>query len=604
MAIPKTIFQISDIKPPRYVIDKIKSYSDGWQYICFNNKEMMEYIENMPPIIGFEKACDIYKTITSQKNRDLFFRYFYLYINGGVFIDNAGMIETNIEDIILEYSFCYVDLTFKKNTYYNQFIGCNTKNPIIKKILFNIYTIDKIFLNTDPFWIENTFYDIIDNNQEQLVNSKKYKELYSDDNKTIIYNDNGDMLYSFYYSDLVVKTNTIIKKQKPLYISETKIGLTFILPNQIGDMYSDGIKQNVLYLYELLKNIGYDVYFIVPDNFKNTCSLNETDYKNLFYYNDTKLVELMNILQIDFDIVINMGFYIDNAHLRIMKYTGTKIIGYFCGNNYIIESEKVLYNHNKNYGIYKTIKGSEDFPIYDKIWCIPQMYNTNKYYWQVIHRCECIEIPFIWSNYTIELSRKITENSIKEYEKRGNEKSIAILEPNLSIMKSFIPPLLICENYYRENKSNIKRVYLNNISEEKKEIKIEVVVDYVNQFDLFFDSKLSIEGRFNTLFVMSNYADIVVSHQWENNLNYLYLELAWMGYPVVHNGSLCKDVGYYYEGFNYEMGKNVLKYAIDNHDDNIQGYIEKNRKVIDRYLPSNLKLQEKYSVLIDNLFDE
>ena len=101
---------------------------------------------------------------------------------------------------------------------------------------------------------------------------------------------------------------------------------------------------------------------------------------------------------------------------------------------------------------------------------------------------------------------------------------------------------------------------------------------------------------------MANHADIAVSHQLENPLNYLYLDLAWMGWPVVHNAHLCKDVGYYYEGFNYEEGGNVLLDVINNHDKNADEYLKRNREIIDRYLPINKKLQESYKILIDNLF--
>ena len=87
--------------------------------------------------------------------------------------------------------------------------------------------------------------------------------------------------------------------------------------------------------------------------------------------------------------------------------------------------------------------------------------------------------------------------------------------------------------------------------------------------DLFKEKKITSESRYNTLEFMSKHCDIAISHQWENPLNYLYLDLAWMGWPILHNASLCKDVGYYYEGFNYEEGGNVLLDVINNHDKNV-----------------------------------
>ena len=102
---------------------------------------------------------------------------------------------------------------------------------------------------------------------------------------------------------------------------------------------------------------------------------------------------------------------------------------------------------------------------------------------------------------------------------------------------------------------------------------------------------------------MSEHASIAVSHQWENNLNYVYFDLAWMGWPIVHNASLCKNIGYYYDEFNYEEGGNKLVEAL-NHDSDLDNYIMKNRNAINPFLTTNIDLQNKYIKLISNLFVE
>ena len=92
-----------------------------------------------------------------------------------------------------------------------------------------------------------------------------------------------------------------------------------------------------------------------------------------------------------------------------------------------------------------------------------------------------------------------------------------------------------------------------------------------------------------------------LSHTLENPLNYLYLELAWMGYPIIHNGYLCKDVGYYYDGYNYEEGGALLDHVIQKHDSNLEEYLGKSRTNIMKYLPTNEKSMELYKLLISNL---
>ena len=177
-------------------------------------------------------------------------------------------------------------------------------------------------------------------------------------------------------------------------------------------------------------------------------------------------------------------------------------------------------------------------------------------------------------------------------------------------MKWCGPSLLSCENAYRKlnNKSLITNVFINNTLNRNTDSSInkfnmDAFTFYVNNLDICSDKKLTTEGRYNTLSFMNSYADIAVSHQWENNLNYLYFDLAWMGWPIVHNASLCSDVGYYYPEFNYEEGGNKIIEAIKTHNENKDKYLENNRKAIDRFLPSNKNLQIKYIKLINDLFE-
>ena len=265
-------------------------------------------------------------------------------------------------------------------------------------------------------------------------------------------------------------------------------------------------------------------------------------------------------------------------------------------NIYLPDSEKMLYNKGKGINNY-----NKDFlNMYDQIWVIPQMINTNLHYLQTLYRTKTIGVPFVWSPKAIDFSAKTSniENIDELLYKPKDYTKIAIFEPNLSLMKWCVPALLVCENAYRIEK-NIDHVYLNN-TKDHNNLQMDEVQKIVNSLDLHSDKKITSESRFNTLFFMKNYASHAVSFQMENNLNYLYFDLAWMGYPIIHNANLIKDIGYYYEQFNYEDGGKLLNKVIKNH--NFDTYIKKNRLLISKYIPSNKELQNKYKILIDNLF--
>ena len=313
-----------------------------------------------------------------------------------------------------------------------------------------------------------------------------------------------------------------------------------------------------------------------------------------------KFVENKNMVIFPFDVIILLSFLVSNDILLTLKNNNVKNVLYSCGNDHFINCEHVLYNRPGN--LITTCIHKQ--PTLEQVWIIPQMVNTTLQYHKTFQRCKCVEVPFIWSHVLLdEISKK--NNKDFKYAKRPGLKKLGIFEPNLSIMKWAMPAILVCENAYRIVPDKIKHVYVTNVTNaiESKRFEKEPFEKLISTFDLRIDSKISIEGRYNIMeFMSEQQCDIAVSYQMENNLNYLYLDLAWMGWPVVHNANLCKDIGYYYEDFDYEMGGKVLVNTIMFHDDNDKEYMEKNRKLIDRYLPTNKILQSKYTKLIDDLF--
>jgi hypothetical protein len=375
-----------------------------------------------------------------------------------------------------------------------------------------------------------------------------------------------------------------------------KIGITFDVPDSPMSMFSNGIRQNAFYLTELLVNIGYDVELIILSNFDKI--------SNVYGYDSAryKCVDFKEILERNYDVVIQFAFQLPTNVAVQLKMNGVKLVAYNCGNSYLITLEETVFSKKHGYGqqhVYFAPYGK----VFDEIWSIPQMVNTNLYYWKTLYRCDVKEVPFIWSNIAVNQleSEMKKEGGTLQCVNRGPEKKLGIFEPNMNTFKWFWPALLVCENSYRISPEKIKHVYVTNILDKKEKLNMDLINNLVKALDLKRDSKISIEARWNTLQFMADHCDVAVSHQWENPLNYLYLDLAWMGWPIIHNAHLCKDIGYYYDGFNYEEGGKVLSDVINNHDKDIPGYMQRNRELIDRYLPTNKKLQEKYIKLFDQL---
>jgi hypothetical protein len=100
----------------------------------------------------------------------------------------------------------------------------------------------------------------------------------------------------------------------------------------------------------------------------------------------------------------------------------------------------------------------------------------------------------------------------------------------------------------------------------------------IQTFDLFKEGKISAESRYQTAYMLTQHLDVLICHQLLNPLNYLYLDAAYLGYPVLHNAPMCKDLGYYYEGSDTVEASKILNYILTEHDKNIDEYNEKNDK--------------------------
>lgn len=600
MPIPKNIIQTSTHKHPKYVADLFKNkFPSDFTYKYYTEDEIIGFFQSNY-LEEFKNIADRYVELKHDSDKIDLFKFYYLYLKGGIYVDYFSIPTQNLDININKFNFVAVK-SYRNILASNSILGTEPNNPIIYLSLKHLYLAD---LNQMDQSIKNNF--LLNNIQnielpnKQIFIEQKNDSIYDKSIESIVVDEsnNGFILNYPSYSIIKSPVELPIKMKKPL--NQIKIGISFDMPENFESLYCNGIRQNILYFNELLLNIGYDAYFVVKDHkLKNP----DTNGK-IFYDKRFKPIGESDIFTINFDIFIVMGYELTTYVLSQMKYMKTKIVLYQCGNAYIIDSENTLYKQNVlPVPEYSRIRGLN---IYDEIWSIPQMANTNQHYWKTLYRCDCLEVPFVWSNVLLDIVEKnlrISSGLESLYTKRNNsnvKKRIAIFEPNISIMKWGLPALLVCENSYRTNKNLIENVYFNNVyNKDNTLINKDNLNKLVSGLDLFVDGKISIEARYNILYFMSRYADYAVSHQWENNLNYIYLDLAWMGYPIIHNASLCKDIGYYYPEFNYEIGGQKLTEALNLHDLNAQAYLEKNRKIIDRYLPSNKELQNTYRNLLD-----
>ena len=378
-----------------------------------------------------------------------------------------------------------------------------------------------------------------------------------------------------------------------------KIGITLALKSYSESIWTNGMKQNVLMFAHMLKNSknNYEVCIL------NTIKLEDEKTPKPNYLSDLE-VYFFDDKYMEMDLIFMMGAQVHESKiLKFKEDKNKKYVAYKCGNNYIINTEKVLFEENKKkYIEYETA--------FDELWYIPQQHETNFGFFTTVYRTDAIMVPFIWHHKFLLQSVKDIERNHKEgkykkgykYVPHKEQKTIGVMEPNINIVKYALIPSLIVEESYRSDigKDKIRSLMITNADKLKSNYEF---MGIVKSFDLFKDKKISAESRYQTAFILTQHLDVLVCHQVLNPLNYLYLDAAFLGYPVLHNAPLCKDLGYYYEGSDTVEGSKQLNYILTEHDNNLTEYHERNDEVLQRYHADNEILVETYDKMIYNLFN-
>ena len=182
--IPKIFVQCSREPIKKENIQQISKYVDlnSWIYYSFTDETIISYfIQN--PLDEFPNIVEKFNSFIKGPHKADLFRYYFLYLNGGVYIDSDVIIYKNIDDIIKsDTTFFTVNSVVFPGSCFQGILGCSRKNPIIYDALCNCYNVDNDILIMNYHYFCKYLYQTIiieDNSQEIIsrrINPKYNKE--------------------------------------------------------------------------------------------------------------------------------------------------------------------------------------------------------------------------------------------------------------------------------------------------------------------------------------------------------------------------------------------------------------------------------------------
>jgi len=184
LKITPVLFQTSKTKVEDYVLEMIKrKLGNKWKYEFYNDENIIQFfIDN--PIEELPNIIDKFNSFKKGQHKADLFRYYYLYVRGGVFVDSDAMIYVNIEDIVKDYDFISVNSSCHPGTIFQGILGASPKNQMIKRALYEAYNTHPNILDTNYHYFCKQLYDIIKSNNHgykiKLYEEKRTKGGYDD----------------------------------------------------------------------------------------------------------------------------------------------------------------------------------------------------------------------------------------------------------------------------------------------------------------------------------------------------------------------------------------------------------------------------------------
>ena len=360
-----------------------------------------------------------------------------------------------------------------------------------------------------------------------------------------------------------------------------KIG---ILIQKSTSIFTNGCFQQSYFTYKTLKNTGYDVILITG----------EDNYKSFEYPNvEIRKITTDNGLD-DLSMILFVSAFADDKNLlKIFKSKNIKVVNQIGGNYFILTQEKIIFDvHNKN----NFFIANE---YVDEVWLLP-MYSFMAGYLEVLGDRPVKVVPYVWDTEIIDeycLEQKIDVRYNKNQD--NSQITFIIMEPNMSIHKTCLVPLIISEGIYKKYKNRINKV-LCFCPPKNDNFK-----NFVSNLEIMKDKKLDFYDRMIMPSVLHGMKDwnnqiILITHNILNNLNYLPLEFLYLGYPVIHNCEPYENVGYYYANQDVHKGIELFEEIINEHNNNYDDNMKKIRKRLNKFNPESENNKKIYTKLLDN----
>ena len=361
-----------------------------------------------------------------------------------------------------------------------------------------------------------------------------------------------------------------------------------ITVHQQYSFFSAGSPQIALSMGEALRLKGHDVYFV------NTATEIQTgwweDVKGIQV--DWKVVQVGDLQAQAADLLIEVGNHFLDPSVRAFFRKAV----WLC-------RKPILYNDVEMSLFPHSPVSNRNMEGISEVWLIKEHTTSDDVqYAETLLRRPVRLVPFTWTPSPAEAYRTETKAPVWQQVRDMPEHSVRpwsvhICETNNTSASSCTIPLFIvrelCKRGCVEVAKDIRIHNADAIKETeffKKNVLEHVFSDIPGKGPVFV-------GRQRTVDFVYDPMSIIVAHSRFVRIRPYFLDLLWMGIPLVHNSDLLRDLGFaegYYRDNEISEGATAFERIALARGSSMEGLVEARKKILDRFTPISQHIQEQW----------
>ena len=357
------------------------------------------------------------------------------------------------------------------------------------------------------------------------------------------------------------------------------------------NIHSNGLFQNVVVLYRMFECMGYAPILVVNEKPKHLRNIPDTLKKcRMIVMEDMLKQPVANVAA-----MIEIGMSLDPMVRQFIKMIGGKLFKLYLGNILNIDVETPIFINQHHFAHH--VVGRNDMIL------VSPHYGQHAEYASYLNRVpvegklDRLIAPYVWDPDI--LTRDGTLTLQWRPPATSEEEVFVIMEPNISYQKCSFVPLLILEKWYRTKGANWKGKVIV-VNGERLTLVPHFTVNVMPNLTLFKDAKVECLGRRDILSTLKEWPTATfVLHNYNNEFNYMTLELLYSGFPVLHNSPSWMEFGYGYRGANVVQGAELVE-AARSHSERKMTYKAHAALLAWKYSPYNPAIHAAWAGIIEN----